>query len=530
MYDQAGISSADTCVYCNWAQLLAFWILGRFRVTKSALSGKQIITMIPETAPFPIYEREEFISDDWDRMAYGQDYDSTKPFLDQLVALQAKMPHPHQLGNKNVNCQWTDDWWESKECYLSRSGFRNEFLSYSYRVVTSKESIDLTYCFDMEQSYDCLNCFKSYRLKYSFNCHDCVDSAFLYDCRNCTNCFMSWNLRNKSYCILNQQYTKEEYAEKMKQYNLKSYASVQQLKQQFARRLSQEAVHRANLNVQTVNSTGNFLNEDKNCSDCAFFDTSENSRRILRGIGAKDCIEGICCAFNEKSSRGALDQFGYGNTCCLYATNCRYSFYLDACEDCEYCFGCVGLKKKKYCILNKQYSKEEYEALTEKIKTDMKTRGEWAKFMPFAMAYGGYNVSLAQLLFPKTKEEILAMGAKWEETPTPSYQGAISSDELPDAIDAVSDDITKQRVVCVESKLSYNIAPRELAFYKQHGIPLPQRHFDWRTLNRFRPMSLMVKPQRGNCYYCKEEIEHYYDPQLGYQKIACVPCYQKNIS
>ncbi len=530
MYDRAGVPATEKCANCNWAQLLSFWVLGRFRVAKSALSGKQIITNLPETAPFPIYEREEFISDAWDPMVYARDYDPNRPFLDQLVELQSKVPHPHQIGNKNINCQWTDDWWESRECYLCRSGIKNEFLSYAYRVVNSKESIDLAHCFDMEQSYDCLFCFKCYRTKYSFDAHDCVDSAFLYNCRNCSNCFMSWNLRNKQYCILNQQYTKEEYAEKMKQYNLKSYAAVQQLKAQFARKVASEAVHRANFNVQVANTTGNFMTENKNCTNCHFLDKAENCRQVLRGYQVKDTIEGICCGVVEQSTRTALDQYGYGNTCVLCTTNCRYSTYLDGCEDCEYCFGCIGLKKKKYCILNKQYTKEQYEELVAKIKLDMQTCGEWGKFMPFAMAYGGYNVSLAQVLFPKTKEQVAEMGAKWEDAPVVSYQGAVSSDELPDSIEGVTDEITKQRIICVETKLSYNIAPRELTFYKTHGIPLPQRHFDHRTFERYKPMALMFKPQKGICYYCKQEVEHYYDPSLNYQKIACVPCYQKEIA
>jgi len=340
---------------------------------------------------------------------------------------------------------------------------------------------------------------------------------------------MSWNLRNKQYCILNVQYTKEEYFEKLKQYNLKSYAAVNQLKQQLKCKIASEAVHRATLSVQTTNSSGNFLAETKGCIDCHFLDKAEGCRQVLRGYSAKDSIESICC-MSEGATRTALDQMGYGNACVLNVNNCRYSFYLDACEDCEYCFGCVSLKKKKYCILNKQYTKEQYEELVSKIKDAMQASGEWGEFVPFSMAYGGYNTSFAQVLFPKTKEEALAMGAKWEDTPTPIYEGAISSDELPDSIDAVTDDIVKQRIICVETKLSYNIAPRELAFYKTHGIPLPQRHFDFRTFDGYKLMALMFRPQRGTCYYCKADVEHYYDPSLGYQKIACVSCYQKEIA
>jgi len=190
----------------------------------------------------------------------------------------------------------------------------------------------------------------------------------------------------------------------------------------------------------------------------------------------------------------------------------------------------VGLRKKKYCILNKQYTKEEYENLVEKIKSDMKNRGEWGKFWPLSSAYCGYNLSLAHMQFPMTKEEALNFGAKWEESAEPHYDSIINADTLPDNIDEVKDDIIKQRILCPETKLSYNITKEELQFYRERGIPLPQRHFDWRTLDRYKPFSLMTALQRGSCVYCNKEIEHYYDLELEFQKIACLECYQREVA
>ncbi len=527
-YERLDLPAPDLCPYCRWKYLLAFWIFGRFRIAKSSLSGRKIITVLPENVTFPIYERAEFVSDNWDPLTYGRSYDPSRPFIEQLCELQASVPHPHQTGIKNVNCDWCDDWWESRECYLSRSGYRNEYLSYAYRVTGSKNSIDITYCFDTERSYDCLYCFKGYNLRHSFNCRDCIDSAFLYDCRNSTNCFMSWNLRNKQYYILNQPYSKEAYFEKLKTFDLRSYAAIDKLKKEFWDHLRSDAVHRATYNVQVINSTGNFLVEDKNCHFCIFVERSENCRYCIRGFEAKDCIDQVS-VIAEKCGLGALDQWGYQNICNLYTDHCRFSAYLDNCEECEYCFGCVGLRKKKYCILNVQYTKEEYEALLSKIKTDMKEKGEWGKFFPLAAAYSGYNDSLAQIMFPMKKEEALAFGAKWQESPVAHHEG-INGNDLPDRIDDVKDDIVKQRIICPETNLSYNIAPHELAFYREHGIPLPRRHFDRRTFNRFWPMTQMMIPQRGICLYCKKEIEHYYSPELGFKKIACVECYQKEIA
>ncbi len=54
------------------------------------------------------------------------------------------------------------------------------------------------------------------------------------------------------------------------------------------------------------------------------------------------------------------------NNCynCIYlnnCTNCRDSYFCNMCINCSDCFGCVALTRKKYCIYNKQYSKEEYQ-------------------------------------------------------------------------------------------------------------------------------------------------------------------------
>jgi hypothetical protein len=129
-----------------------------------------------------------------------------------------------------------------------------------------------------------------------------------------------------------------------------------------------------------------------------------------------------------------------------------------------------------------------------------------------------------------SKDETIKFGAKWEETIEPKYEKTVSGDDLPDTIAEVKDEIVKQRVLCPETKLSYNVTKDELQFYREHNIPLPRRHFDWRTLDRFKPFSLMITPQKGNCYYCKKEVEHYYSPELGFQKIACLECYQREVA
>ena len=527
-YERFAMPPPVECPRCRWRHLLAFFAFGRFRKTKSALSGRTIITIISPNVKFPIYDKVEFVGDNWEPLSYGRTYDPSRSFLEQFAELQAAVPHPHQSGIQNVNCDWCDDVWSCRECYLCRSLFECEYVNYGYRIIRCKNAVDLTYCFDTEFSYDCLYCFKCYKVRHSFDARDCIESMFLFDCRNCSNCFMCWNLRNKQYHILNKPYVKEEYFKKLKEFDTRTWSGVEKLKQEFEGILREEAVHRANQNVQVVNSKGNFLAECKNCFNCYFIEQSENARHAFRGFGHKETIDCVGSGFVEKAALSCVDLHVYDSIATSHSSNCRYSSYLDYCEECEYCFGCVGLRKKKHCVLNKQYTEGEYHKLTARIKDNMKKGGEWGRFFPFRMTYSGYNLSLANVFFPETRESVEQLGGFWDESEIVKHEG-ISGDELPEAIDEVSEDFTAQRIICPKTGLSFNIAPREFAFYKKHSIPLPRHHFDWRTLERFKPLALSVHPQKGICVFCNKEIDHYYSPELGYKKIACVECYQKEI-
>ena len=159
----------------------------------------------------------------------------------------------------------------------------------------------------------------------------------------------------------------------------------------------------------------------------------------------------------------------------------------------------------------------------------MRERGEWGKFFPMSMTGFGYNLSNAQFVFPETKESAATLGMSWHEFSDDVPDG-ISPEELPDRIDDAPDSITTQPLICPITKRRYNIAPHELAFYRQYGIPLPRRHFDHRIVESFKRMALAVAPQAGTCCFCKKDITHFFPSEFGYQKIACVECYQREVA
>lgn len=529
MYEKVGIELSRQCFLCRIKHLLSFWSFGKFRRGKSDFSGENLITVLPEKSRYPIYTLHEWYSDNWDAMDYGMDYDPTKPFFTQLQELQEKIPRPHQNGAKSTNCDWCDDVWSCKDSYLSRSMVDCENLYYSYRNIKVKNSVDLVICFDSDRCFDCLNCYNSYKLFYSRNSKDCIESYFLGDCRNCQNCFMCWNLRGKSYCIENIQYTKEEYLDKLKSFKLDSYNSIQNFKKRFEEIEQKETIHRENFNLRAYNSNGNYLLDTKDCSNCNTISGSEDCFNCVRNGWLKSSVDVVGCMHLELSGNcSSCQPSGYALKYSSWSPS-RFSEYLDLCIECEYCFGCVGLKKKKYCILNKQYEKQEYEVLKEKIITDMKERNEYGKFLPYAMSAGPFNFSTSFLYFPETKkEDILRLGGYWEDINEGHIEGMPTS-ELPDSINDIPEDICSQALICPETGWRFNIAQNELIFYKQNNIPLPRYHFDVRIKKNMKYTSVL-ESHPYLCHYCQKNIEAYYPPEWEYEKIACEECYQQNLN
>jgi hypothetical protein len=84
-------------------------------------------------------------------------------------------------------------------------------------------------------------------------------------------------------------------------------------------------------------------------------------------------------------------------------------------NNCKNLFGCVGVKKDEYSILNKKYSREEYEVLVPKIIEHMKRTGEFGEFFPVSISQFGYNETSAQDYFSMTREQALQKGYKWRD-------------------------------------------------------------------------------------------------------------------
>lgn len=348
---------------------------------------------------------------------------------------------------------------------------------------------------------------------YSKSCHDCRESYFLFDCKNCSNCIGCVNLRNKQYCIFNEQVTKEEYEKFLKEAKLDTNLGVQQLSEKFkAFKLTQP--HKFAEIVNAPGSTGAYIKNAKNCTQCFHTYDAEDCRYAVHAWrDAKDCMD------VDTAGRGAEMIYNSMNTginvsnciCCGLSWGDSFLSYGMLCFDLQNCFGCASLRKKQNCILNQQYTKEEYQKLKSKIVDDMKKDGIYGEFFPPQLSPFVYNEACVQEQFPLTKEQALAQGFKWEDTERGTYGKENGKDIF----------------ACVTCKKNYRIIPRELEFYQRLVIPLPKLCPDCRHFRRFTARG-PNKLWKRNCAKCSAEFETNYShdrPEILY----CEECYNQAV-
>ena len=225
---------------------------------------------------------------------------------------------------------------------------------------------------------------------------------------------------------------------------------------------------------------------------------------------------------------------------CVYPMYCNEVYYSDSCYNCVSCFGCVGLNKKNYHILNKQYTKEEYEKIKNDIVDSVKKEGIYGEFFPGLLSPFGYNETIANEYFPMTEKEAEEKGFNWQSEASGTYgKETIKEEEMPETIADVTEDILKEILVCKDCKKNFRITKSELDFYKRMNIPLPHKDFECRHQDRMKkrnPRKLWhrscmceLKNHQHGAEKCSAKFETSYSPERT-ETIYCENCYQQEVS
>lgn len=506
-----------------------------------AKSGKSVISMYPPTLPIKIYDQQLWWNKDWDGTEYGRDYDFSRTFTEQFAELFRTVPQPNLLNDalSNENSDYVNCTISLKNCYMISDAGTCEDCYYSNIINSSKNCVDCTAVVGSEKCYELIGSLSCYNSKFILNSDNCRDSAFLYACKSCSNCFGCFNLRHKEYCWFNEQLTKAEFEKRMAEINLGSFSQYQKYKAEFLAFIEKAPREYAFL-MGSENCTGNVLVRSHNTYVSFDCDSNQDAAYTVSTTHIQDShdIEHTYHAVLSLEVMAATNV--YQNYFCCYTINAQNIFYSYLVSASNNCFGCVGLKNQSYCILNKKYTKQEYEALVPKIIAQMEKNGEWGEFFPMAVSLHGYNESLATDYFPLTREEALAQGANWSdyEVPKPQVAKELNVQDLPDDIKDVPDAIVNNAIHCPVSNKFFRITKQELQFYRDNQVPLPRAHHDVRYQERLHlrlPRSLWrrqcdcVSTEHKHTARCEVIFETPYAPERK-ETVYCEKCYQETVN
>jgi hypothetical protein len=561
-YEKMQVPPPTFCPECRAERRFCFRNERKLFKVKNAFTSKEIFSLFPEESGRKIITQEEWFGDSWDGMEFGKEYDFSKTFFEQVNNLEKNIPKYNLNCKLMVNSPYSGNATGLKNCYLCFSSNYSEDCMYGNALDYSKDSVDNSHINYCERCYECLWLEKCYQCYFSVICKESYNLYFCRSCLGCSNCFGCMGLQKSSYCICNKQYSKEEYEEEIKRMKLNTISGISK-----AREMTREfwitKPFKNHQGLKNLNSTGSYVTNCKNVNESYLIRESENIKysQYLQVPKNKDCHD--CTAWGQNM------ELHYETCVCgensfniKFSWNCwpdckdvEYSMFLFNCSD---CFGCVGLKKKQYCILNKQYTKEEYFEKVVEIKKQMNEipyldkKGniyKYGEFFPIEFSPFGYNNTVAIQFFDMTKEEAEKNGYPWYEVPRGEYSITKKAGGLANSIGEVQDEILQDIIECEKCKNPYRILENELIFYRKENLPIPTRCSECRFQRRIQDR-LKLKLYKRKCMCvgevdetgvysntvehlhgkepCQEEFKTGYAPESG-EIVYCEECYKREV-
>ncbi len=521
------IPTPTLCPDCRQQRRLSFRNERKLYKRICDATWKPIVSIYSPDKPYKVYNQDFWWSDKWDPMDYSKNFDFNKSFFEQFWEILLDIPKLQNLVTLNENSDYTNWSAYNKNCYLIFASDHNEDCYYSDNIYRTKDTFDSLDLNDCTLCYECIWSTKCNNCNYIFDCHNSNNLRFCFDLINCDDCFLSTNLRNKKYYFKNIEYSKDEYFKKIDEYKNKSNSETMQE----LLKIKNNSIHLYFHWDNNENCLWDYISHCKNSLNVFSANNMENCKNIINWNWAKDCQDSYVVVDNstlvyESISIISHNKWAFNFWCWNWGSNIYYS---DHCQNCSNLFWCVWLRNKSYCILNKEYSKEEYEKLVPKIIESMKTAWEWWEFFPSFLSPFWYNETVAQEYFPVSKEKAIKENFKWSdyENPFPKVEKIIPASKLSENILSIPDDILNRAIECEITKKPFRIIAQELDFYRKYNLPIPKRHPDLRHLDRMalrNPRKLFDR----KCDKCGIMMKTTYSQEKP-EIVYCEKCYNKEI-
>jgi hypothetical protein len=519
------------CPDCRMQRRQAFRQERMLYRRKCDASEKEVISIYAPEKQFTVFDQNIWWGDSWDGTEQGRDIDFSRPFFAQIAELWRCVP---MIALWNFNCEnsiYNNNCFGMKDSYMNFNSDYGQNDLYSYVCEFSNDCVDCAFIHKSELCYECIDCAQCFHCLHSRqleNCTDCFFSSDLIGCRNCIGCH---GLRHKEHYLFNQKVDPSEWNETLTKIRWTAEGMTKIRQQSEEARL--KVPHQSSIHVQCEQVTGDHLRQCRNAFNCFDVTDSEDIKNVIYGPWKLNHVQDIYAGAGAEWTYEHLGG-GEGISHCafiMYPVNGLHDVYYSVLcvNNSHHLFGCVGMKKKEYCILNKQYSREEYEQLAPKIIEHMRRTGEWGEFFPPEISPFAYNETVAQEMYPMDRKNVLARGWQWrnEQDEVPNVQKIIPAASLPPSIDNIPDDILNWAIECEATKRPFQIVKQELAFYRKHGLPIPHVHPD----ERHRRRMALRNPRRlwtRDCMKCQKDIQTTYAPERP-EIVYCESCYLKKV-
>ena len=472
---------------------------GNFFWRRCSATGKRIYSAFPEQCRFPVVALDYWQSTDWDPLSFGLAFSFKRSFFEQLQDLWNKVPRPAHVAEDAVASSVYHHAWGIRHSYMVAGVQDARAVLYGIGVLESEQCIDCTQISACHTCYECVHCYSCKSLRFAECCLNCEQCSFISHCEDCRNCLFCTGLQGKEHYVFNQPLSPEGYRRTLQEWSFSARQRLEAAKDVYNEFISDKPIPHIFSDAPHGNS-GNYLVrcldaiesfECVDCRDCRYLSGASDA---LDGCGAIGPLshgaQFVSVSRNASNIRNCVD-------CWNDVQNLDYCSF---CENCANLFGCVGLRGKEYCILNRQLDNPTYAAERERIIDHLKRRGVWGKFFPVVFSGFAYNRSAAHIHMPLGRIPAQMMGFEWEEVddfvrPSALLSGGESApeecfSEVPGQIEELTDSAVRNSVyLCEISGRPFRFTREEVDFYRQIGVAPPVRGPDRRLAERIMGIS-----------------------------------------
>lgn len=457
------------------------------------------ISRFPETPRSNAIAIDEFEKLRDDLVKSWKEYKKDASFFDQFGELLRITPLPYMIHHGvGDNIEYSDNCVDAKNAYLSTGVlYGAEDTFYSLWSIASRQIYN---SFWVNTQSEIVHFWKgisqSFKVFYSSFISGSSDIWFSSNLIWCQECILCDGLTNVGYHIKNIPYEKEEYFKKKQE--------MLEQKQLFGKLY--ETVFHTWKSYDDYHCSGNYIRQSENIENGVFVENAKNGKNVVFAGWWKPIEEFYDC-FSAgglwKSDYYAASQSGggehvYCSVGIIFSSAIFYSYYL---EGCSFCLGCVWLRNKSYCILNTQYTKDEWLRLVDQIFSQMHSQWTLWDFFPGEINPFYYNDTAASFLGNRSRQDVLDKWYLWRDSgitiEAPAGANIISVDDISryesyqDGIWKIDRDICK-KVIQDSQGNAFVIISQECSFYEKYGLPLPRIHWRQRIFDHFNSINFIV--------------------------------------